>query len=73
MDAGRPGEALAVGVVARHDMSKLKTGGVTLIAVALNVGWLWGVASYGIAGNALGAIAAFVVPPVGVLHTIGVI
>ncbi len=50
-----------------------ETGGVTLIAVALNVGWLWGVASYGIAGNALGAIAALVVPPVGVLHTIGVI
>ncbi len=42
---------------------------ITSLPVAV---WLWGVASYGVAGDTLGSIAAFVVPPVGVLHAIGV-
>jgi len=54
-------------------MSKLKNAGTMLITAIPIVVWLWGVASYGVAGDTLGSIAAFVVPPVGVLHAIGVI
>ena len=48
-----------------------KSGAMLITSLPIAV-WLWGVASYGVAGNALGSIAAFVVPPVGVLHAIGV-
>ena len=53
------------------DMSKLKNAGTMLITAIPIVVWLWGVASYGVAGDTLGSIAAFVVPPVGVLHALG--
>ena len=52
-------------------MSKLKNAGAMLITSIPIVVWLGGVASYGVAGDTLGSIAAFVVPPVGVLHALG--
>jgi hypothetical protein len=45
----------------------LKNAAVAILVVA----WLWGVVSYAMAGNGAGAIGAFVVPPVGVLHAAG--
>jgi hypothetical protein len=52
-------------------MSKLKNAGTMLITAIPIVVWLWGVVSYGVAGDTLGSIAALVVPPVGVLHAFG--
>ena len=46
-------------------MSKLKNAGTMLITAIPIVVWLWGVVSYGVAGDTLGSIAALVVPPVG--------
>jgi hypothetical protein len=41
-------------------MSKLKNAGAMLITAIPIVVWLWGVVSYGVAGDTLGSIAAFV-------------
>ncbi len=50
---------------------KLKTSAVVVLGPSLVVGWLWGVLAYAAAGNVAGAIGAFVVPPVGFLHALG--
>jgi hypothetical protein len=49
----------------------LKNAAVAILGPILVVAWLWGVVSYAMAGNGAGAIGAFVVPPVGVLHAAG--
>jgi hypothetical protein len=50
---------------------RLKTAAGYLLGTILIAAWLWGVARYAMAGNVAGAIGAFVVPPVGVLHAAG--
>jgi hypothetical protein len=50
---------------------RLKTAAGYVLGTILIAAWLWGVARYAMAGNVAGAIGAFVVPPVGVLHAAG--
>ena len=51
----------------------MRDGVTKLIGVALVALWLWGAVSYLQQGQTGFALAAFVVPPLGVLHGIGLI
>ncbi len=47
--------------------------GVIAISAVVPIGiWLWGVLLYAMAGNMGGTVAAFFLPPVGMLHAVGV-